>query len=458
MDSNKNSLQHNNLLQVSSGMVQPPSSSPSSSAVPAAPASAWGFINKDGNGAYDLGELDHALLLYLHNINAQDQQPSLFQHHKQNSEWKPHTLDIFPSKPMHIGSSSAKPNSGSSSSQPSKPKSDGGVNVVASASTSEPLKLPMCEESHAGSTSSGSQQDCAKTLDPKALRRLAQNREAARKSRLRKKAYVQQLESCRMKLTQLEQEIQRAWAQGIYFGGNSILGGEQGHPLSVANISSDAAIFDLEYARWLEEHHRLMTELRCAVEEQLPENEMRMYVDSAVAHFDEVINLKTMLAKSDVFHIFSGMWKTPAERCFMWVGGFRPSDLLKISVNQMEGVTEQQLVGLYGLQQSTQEAEEAISRSLEALNHSLSDSLSSDTLSFTSHMGDYMTQMAAAMAKLSTLEAFLQQADNLRHQTVHRLHQMLLPRQAARCFLAIADYFYRLRALSSLWLTRPRQD
>nr|GMC82042.1 bZIP transcription factor TGA10 [Ipomoea batatas] len=137
-----------------------------------------------------------------------------------------------------------------------------------------------------------------------ALRRLAQNREAARKSRLRKKAYVQQLESCRMKLTQLEQEIQRAWAQ--------------------------AAIFDLEYARWLEEHHRLMTELRCAVEEQLPENEMRMYVDSAVAHFDEVINLKTMLAKSDVFHIFSGMWKTPAERCFMWVGGFRPSHLLKV--------------------------------------------------------------------------------------------------------------------------------
>lgn len=59
---------------------------------------------------------------------------------------------------------------------------------------------------------------------------------------------------------------------------------------------------------------------------------MRMYVDSAVAHFDEIINLKSILAKSDVFHIFSGMWKTPAERCFMWVGGFRPSDLLKVHI------------------------------------------------------------------------------------------------------------------------------
>lgn len=77
------------------------------------------------------------------------------------------------------------------------------------------------------------------------LRRLAQNREAARKSRLRKKvqaffysinrtklfllyeiwllifksvfpfnqAYVQQLESSRLKLTQLEQELQRARQQ-----------------------------------------------------------------------------------------------------------------------------------------------------------------------------------------------------------------------------------------------------
>nr|GMC79328.1 TGA5 transcription factor [Ipomoea batatas] len=45
------------------------------------------------------------------------------------------------------------------------------------------------------------------------LRRLAQNREAARKSRLRKKAYVQQLENSRLKLTQLEQELQRARQQ-----------------------------------------------------------------------------------------------------------------------------------------------------------------------------------------------------------------------------------------------------
>ncbi|KAI4304741.1 hypothetical protein MLD38_040215 [Melastoma candidum] len=52
-----------------------------------------------------------------------------------------------------------------------------------------------------------------KPTDAKTLRRLAQNREAARKSRWRKKAYAQQLESSRIKLTQLEQDLLRARTQ-----------------------------------------------------------------------------------------------------------------------------------------------------------------------------------------------------------------------------------------------------
>lgn len=87
----------------------------------------------------------------------------------------------------------------------------------------------------------------------------------------------------------------------------------------------------MEYARWVEEHHRLMCELRAAVQEHLPENELRMFVENCLAHYDEVMNLKGLIAKSDVFHLVSGMWKTPAERCFMWMGGFRPSELIKVT-------------------------------------------------------------------------------------------------------------------------------
>nr|CAD1825359.1 unnamed protein product [Ananas comosus var. bracteatus] len=219
--------------------------------------------------------------------------------------------------------------------------------------------------------------------------------------------------------------------------------------------SQEAAMFNMEYARWQEEHDRLMCELRAAVQEQLPENELRLFVENSIMHYDEMIDLKSIVVKSDVFHLISGAWKTPAERCFMWMGDFRPPS----SSSRIDPLTEQQILGVCGLQQSTQETEEALSQGLEALQQSLSDTIASDALiSCPSNMANYMGQMAIAMNKLATLEGFVRQAENLRHQTLHRLHHLLTTRQMARCLLAIAEYFHRLRALSSLWLSRPRQD
>ncbi|KAG9454954.1 hypothetical protein H6P81_007858 [Aristolochia fimbriata] len=291
-----------------------------------------------------------------------------------------------------------------------------------------------------------------KAGDQKTLRRLAQNREAARKSRLRKKAYVQQLESSRLKLTQLEQELQRARQQGIFISSS----GDQAHSMS----GNGALAFDIEYARWLEEHNRQINELRAAVNSHASDNELRVIVDGIMAHYDDIFRLKGIAAKADVFHMLSGMWKTPAERCFLWLGGFRSSELLKLLVSHLEPLTEQQLVGICNLQQSSQQAEDALSQGMEALQQSLAETLASGSLGPSGSSGNvanYMGQMAMAMGKLGTLEGFLRQADNLRQQTLQQMHRILTTRQAARALLAINDYFSRLRALSSLWMARPRE-
>ncbi|KAG4116490.1 hypothetical protein ERO13_D12G172500v2 [Gossypium hirsutum] len=295
-------------------------------------------------------------------------------------------------------------------------------------------------------------QSKSKSGDQKTLRRLAQNREAARKSRLRKKAYVQQLESSRLRLTELEQELQRARQQGIFIA--SGLSGDHGH-----TVAGNAALaFDMEYGRWLDEHQRLINDLRSAVNSHMGDNELCILVGGVMAHYDEVFRLKSIGAKADVFHMLSGMWKTPAERCFMWLGGFRSSELLKILGNHLEPLTDQQLMGICNLQQSSQQAEDALSQGMEALQQSLVDTLSSASLgpSASGNVADYMGQMAIAMGKLATLENFLHQADLLRQQTLQQMHRILTTRQAARALLVFSDYTSRLRALSSLWLARPR--
>lgn len=91
-----------------------------------------------------------------------------------------------------------------------------------------------------------------------------------------------------------------------------------------------ALAFDVEYARWLEEQSRRINELRGAVNSRAGDAELRIIVEGVISHYDDLFRIKGEAAKADVFHILSGMWRTPAERCFLWLGGFRSSELLEV--------------------------------------------------------------------------------------------------------------------------------
>ncbi|KAK8970311.1 TGACG-sequence-specific DNA-binding protein TGA-2.1 [Platanthera guangdongensis] len=384
---------------------------------------------------------------------------------------RPPTLEIFPSWPMRFqqtfagnSQSGESSDSGSAQNALSQPESESPPSRKdCSHSFSEKQPRPQTMASDSSRTEAGTEpnhplrnqdknmltaEKDGRSMDAKTLRRLAQNREAARKSRLRKKAYVQQLESSRMKLAQLEQDLQRARSQGLLLAGAS----------SNGSICSGAAIFDMEYAQWVEENYRHMTELQGGLQSHMPDGNLGVIVDECLKHYDEIFRIKSIAARSDVFHLITGMWTTPAERCFLWMGGFRPSDLLKILVPHLDPLTEQQLVGICSLQQSSQQAEEALSQGLEQLQQSLADTMAGGGFGDDQNVGNYMGHMAMALGKLANLEGFVRQADNLRQQTLHQLRRILTIRQTAKCFLALGEFYCRLRALSSLWTSRPREN
>uniref|UniRef100_A0A3Q7IYC6 DOG1 domain-containing protein n=1 Tax=Solanum lycopersicum TaxID=4081 RepID=A0A3Q7IYC6_SOLLC len=183
-----------------------------------------------------------------------------------------------------------------------------------------------------------------------------------------------------------------------------------------------ALAFDVEYARWLEEQNRRINELRGAVNSHAGDAELRIIVDGILAHYDDIFRIKGDAAKADVFHILSGMWKTPAERCFLWLGGFRSSELLKLLINQLEPLTEQQLLAINNLQQSSQQAEDALSQGMEALQQSLAETLAGSLgpSGSSGNVANYMGQMAMAMGKLGTLEGFIRQRALSRGEPIRR--------------------------------------
>ncbi|XP_039794580.1 transcription factor TGAL7-like isoform X3 [Panicum virgatum] len=363
-----------------------------------------------------------------------------------------HVAEPIPAKDVSVGMVAAMPNGNSS---PPKRQEQGGQRspavppapTVALLTSAKETKSSLTKKEATNGGKGATSGDQERVRDPKTLRRLAQNREAARKSRLRKKAYIQQLETSRIRLSQLEQQVQVARVQGVFLG----TGEQPGFPSAP---SPAAVVFDMEYGRWVEEHSKLIFQLRAALNEHLADEQLQGFVNGAMAQHEELLNLKGALARADVFHLLSGVWASPAERCFLWLGGFCPSEVIKVMLKHVEPLSEGQILGIYNLQQTVQEREEALNHSMEATQQSISDIIAAPDVAPATFMG----HMSLAMNKVSSMEGFVMQADGLRQQTLHKLHHILTTRQAARCMVAIADYFHRLRALSTLWDARPRQE
>ncbi|KAK9069460.1 hypothetical protein SSX86_011364 [Deinandra increscens subsp. villosa] len=293
--------------------------------------------------------------------------------------------------------------------------------------------------------SSQCDQESSKPAD-KVLRRLAQNREAARKSRLRKKAYVQQLEASRLKLLHLEQELELTRAQCALMSGGTGVNTSQ-HGFS-GPANSRIAAFEIEYEHWVEIRNKKTNNLKTVLNSDLDDTELDKVVQDTLDHYANLFNIKATVAKADVYYLISGIWKTPTERLFLWIGGFRPSELLKVLVPQLE-LLGPQAHDLYNLIQACQQAEESLSQGMEKLQQTLAEAVA-----YGQDLGGGCYDMHNAMEKLGELVRLVIQADYIRHETLQQTLRNLTTRQAAQGLILLGEYLQRLRDLSSAWAMR----
>lgn len=89
----------------------------------------------------------------------------------------------------------------------------------------------------------------------------------------------------------------------------------------------------MEYGHWIEEQQKHNCELRKVLQGHISDVELRILVDSVLSHYCNLFRMKADAAKADVFYVMSGIWRTSVERFFLWLGGFRPSELLNVMLS-----------------------------------------------------------------------------------------------------------------------------
>ncbi|KAG4395291.1 hypothetical protein GLYMA_20G195100v4 [Glycine max] len=90
--------------------------------------------------------------------------------------------------------------------------------------------------------------------------------------------------------------------------------------------------FVMNYGRWSEKRKRLISEIRSALNvhnDQVLDDKLLFLIDTVMKHYFELFEMKTSAANLDVFSVVSAIWCTTAERNLLWIGGFRPSQLLQ---------------------------------------------------------------------------------------------------------------------------------
>ncbi|KAF7136281.1 hypothetical protein RHSIM_Rhsim08G0005800 [Rhododendron simsii] len=92
-------------------------------------------------------------------------------------------------------------------------------------------------------------------------------------------------------------------ASGFYIGVNVLRKKKRKERAAQSKLrrSRGALAFDIDYACWLDEHQRLINDLRSAVNSHIGDNDLCVLVDGVMFRYDEIFSLKAAGAKSNVF-------------------------------------------------------------------------------------------------------------------------------------------------------------
>lgn len=230
--------------------------------------------------------------------------------------------------------------------------------------------------------------------------------------------------------------------------------------------------FEQFYVQWIEEMNSLFNSLRAALQQSKTEDEVGSLVQACYSHYSHYMEQKMKICQEDASYVVAGMWRTPLEAGFMWIGGWRPttavvlayslmglqieSELQKliegIELPTMAALSAKQISLLDSLQQRIRVSEDELSNRLAVLQMLLADQQMAKATSAIpppSESNNFSDVREAMQPKLAALRDLLVEAEKLRGQTIGEMVNILRSIQAGQYALAAYEMSIAVQKLGN---------
>lgn len=296
-----------------------------------------------------------------------------------------------------------------------------------------------------------SEQQGTSALLHKVHSRLAQNRESVRRSRQRKKAYLHKLEGEIVTLRENGTKSEKL---------KPVTNPEP--PLNIASAcqlltaapstSPQQTVTSLiRLARWRMDHCGLLDVLIKAVLSNTPEDQLRMLVTHCLKSLQQETELRRdILAGGGLYLLMAGEHVQPCERLVMWLGGWRPTDLLKLCIQMLanEGLVDEQKKRMLQLHEDLFMQEVALAKACDLLHRTVSSEIVSNA-----KFGQTLTEAvnSSSTAKLQpqvdSMRILMLHADEIRNKMWDDLKHTLTLRQFAVSLTTPEEMFQRVSSV-----------
>ncbi|XP_009339278.2 protein ZW2 [Pyrus x bretschneideri] len=201
---------------------------------------------------------------------------------------------------------------------------------------------------------------------------------------------------------------------------------------------------------WLDRQQTFLDQLLNLVESPDYENKdarERILIEQVLSHYQQYFAEKARTAEEDAFVLFSPPWLSSFERSLLWLGGFKPSMVLRMVDSSVEDLTAEQVREMDAVKGETRRAERDLSETMARIQESVA---APPILALARRVGRPMEgeisslDMAMEMLKTAMLGVF-ESADGLRGSTVRKVVEVLSPEQTVKVLAAVAQFQLRIR-------------